>query len=359
MDDGMSVELVDCCDDALLEFLFRCDSDVAQDGAGKFGKEALDEIEPGAVLGREGEFEAAGRLIGEPSFGFLGNVRGMIVEDQLDRRVGWIGGVEKLEEFDEFAAAVAILDQSVNRAVALIFMIAREGRVRAGLGRQIRGGRGYRLDAGLLVIGDDRHRVARLLLRCGRGLFNDLDLAVDAQNFRHLGFELGVAAFQVVAHLVRLDLLLIEYLAQSALNQLAKAGVPFGWALLARVTSQKPRRPQFVRIAQVLRLAAGQRDQPCPGLGSDRRLLARPGTIVERRHWTVGQRPLNAAAGPSDDAPPKLDPPQRTRGLSGKPTAFALARPGSPAPFASVLSKRASPNPLLRSTTQSLVAVPS
>jgi hypothetical protein len=89
-----------------------------------------------------------------------------------------------LEEFDEFAAAVAILDQSVNRAgeqvdagqqadraVALIFMIAREGRVRAGLGRQIRGGRGYRLDAGFLVIGDDRHRVARLFLRCGRGLF--------------------------------------------------------------------------------------------------------------------------------------------------------------------------------------------
>jgi hypothetical protein len=28
----------------------------------------------------------------------------MIVEDQLDRRVGRIGGVEKLEEFDEFAA---------------------------------------------------------------------------------------------------------------------------------------------------------------------------------------------------------------------------------------------------------------
>ena len=116
MDDRMSVELVDGGDDALLEFLFRCDSDVAQDGAGKFGKEALDEIEPGAVPGREGEFEAAGRLLGEPSFGFLGNVRGMIVEDQFDRRVGWIGGVEKLEEFDEFAAAVAILDQSVNRA---------------------------------------------------------------------------------------------------------------------------------------------------------------------------------------------------------------------------------------------------
>ena len=81
MDDRMSVELVDCGDDALLESCFDA-ADVAQDGAGKFGKEALDEIEPGAVLGREGEFEAAGRLLGEPSFGFLGNVRGMIVEDR-------------------------------------------------------------------------------------------------------------------------------------------------------------------------------------------------------------------------------------------------------------------------------------
>ena len=87
MDDGVSIELVHGGDDALLEFLFRCDADVAQDGAGKLGKEALDEIEPGAVLGREGEFESAGGLLGEPSFGFLGDVRRMIVEDQLDRRM--------------------------------------------------------------------------------------------------------------------------------------------------------------------------------------------------------------------------------------------------------------------------------
>src|SRR5271166_5048402 len=46
--------------------------------------------------------------------------------------------------------------------------------------------------------------------------------------------------------------------------------------MLARVASQEPRRPQLVRIAQVLRLATGQRDQPCLGLGGDRRLLARP-----------------------------------------------------------------------------------
>jgi hypothetical protein len=49
-------------------------------------KEALDEVEPGAVLGREGEREAARRLSGEPSSGFFGDMRRVVVQDQLDRR---------------------------------------------------------------------------------------------------------------------------------------------------------------------------------------------------------------------------------------------------------------------------------
>src|SRR6202040_2884678 len=53
--------------------------------------------------------------------------------------MGRIGGIEKLEKFDEFAAAMAVLDEGVNLAVqqinpgqqtdgavALVFMIARE-----------------------------------------------------------------------------------------------------------------------------------------------------------------------------------------------------------------------------------------
>ena len=49
-------------------------------GAGpRLGEEALDEVEPRAVLGREGELEAADRSRGEPDFGFSGDVRGMIV----------------------------------------------------------------------------------------------------------------------------------------------------------------------------------------------------------------------------------------------------------------------------------------
>ena len=59
MDDGMAVEFIHGGHDAVLEFLFGRDADVAQHRAGELGEEALDEIEPGAVLGREGKFEAA------------------------------------------------------------------------------------------------------------------------------------------------------------------------------------------------------------------------------------------------------------------------------------------------------------
>ena len=86
----------------------------------------------------------------------------MIVEDQLDRCVGRIRGIEELEEFNEFAAAVAVLDEGVDlageqidagqqadRSVALVLVVARESRMSAGLGRQVRGGRGNCLNAGL------------------------------------------------------------------------------------------------------------------------------------------------------------------------------------------------------------------
>ena len=74
---------------------------MAQDRACELGEEALDQVEPGAVLGREGEREPARGSGGEPGIGFSGDVRGMIVENQLDRGAGWISGIKQLEEFDE------------------------------------------------------------------------------------------------------------------------------------------------------------------------------------------------------------------------------------------------------------------
>ena len=38
----------------------------------------------------------------------------MVVENDLDRGVGGVGGVEEPVELDEFAAAVAFLDQGVD-----------------------------------------------------------------------------------------------------------------------------------------------------------------------------------------------------------------------------------------------------
>jgi hypothetical protein len=80
--------------DALPELLLGCHPDVTQYRAGKLGEEALDEIEPGATDEREGELEAAGRSSGEPASGLLRYMSGMIVENQLNRGAGRIGGIE-------------------------------------------------------------------------------------------------------------------------------------------------------------------------------------------------------------------------------------------------------------------------
>src|SRR5208282_1498807 len=163
---------------------------------------------------------------------------------------------EKLEEFNEFAAAVAVVDEGVDlageqidagqqadRAVALVLVIAREGRMSAGLGRQVRGGRGDRLNAGLLIVGYNRHRIARFLFCGRRRLLDEPYFAIDAQNLRHLLLELRIAAFQVVADLVRLYLLLIEDFAQRALSQLGEASVPLRRPMLTRMAGEQSRRP--------------------------------------------------------------------------------------------------------------------
>jgi hypothetical protein len=180
MDDRMPVDVIHGRHDAILELLFGCNTNVAQDGTCELGKETFDEVQPGSVLGGERKFEATRRLLGEPSFRLLGDVRGMIVEDQLDRRAGWVSSIDKLQKFNEFATTMAVLYQSMDlaghqvdasqqadRTETLIFMIAGEGRMPARLRRQVRRRAGNRLEPRLLVIGDDRNGVAGLVLRCG------------------------------------------------------------------------------------------------------------------------------------------------------------------------------------------------
>ena len=71
MNDGLLIEVIHGGPDAILEFLFGCDTDMTQDGAGEFGEEALDEVEPGTVRGSEGEFETVRGLLREPGSGLF------------------------------------------------------------------------------------------------------------------------------------------------------------------------------------------------------------------------------------------------------------------------------------------------
>lgn len=123
-------------------------------------------------LGVKVEFGAPAWSRGEAGSGFSRDVRGMIIEDQLDRSVRRIGGINKPKELDELSTAVAIFDKGVDlageqinpsqqaeRAMAFVFMVTRKGGVDARLGRQIRRRRCDGLDSRLLVTGDDRHRL--------------------------------------------------------------------------------------------------------------------------------------------------------------------------------------------------------
>jgi hypothetical protein len=174
-------------------------------------------------------------------------------------------------------------------------MVAREGRMNAGLGRQIGGRRCDCLDTGLLVVGDDCYLVAHLLLRPRGGPLEELHFTIDAQHLGHFFRKVRVAVFQIVADLVRLYFFLIEDLAHRALRQVGEARVPLGWAVLARMAGEKPRRPQFMRIAQIFRLPTRQRRQPGFRFHRDCRLPAGARAIVQRCHRALGHRSLNAA----------------------------------------------------------------
>ena len=88
MNDWIMVEVIHRGHETVLELLFGCDADMAQDRAGELGEEAFDEIEPGAMLGSEGELKSAGGLLSEPSSGLPGDVRRIHIEKSNESRCG-------------------------------------------------------------------------------------------------------------------------------------------------------------------------------------------------------------------------------------------------------------------------------
>src|SRR5215469_5665909 len=169
---------------------------------------------------RERERKAANRLRGKPARGLARDMGGMVVENDLDRGVGRVSPVEELKKLDEFAAAVAFLDQGMDvtgeqidtrhqgqGAVALVLVIAHHSRADAGKWRAIRRGRSDRLNPWFLVVRDDGEAPATAVLALVLPAFSlathHRHLPVDTEDFGHFGLELRIALLQVVAHLVR------------------------------------------------------------------------------------------------------------------------------------------------------------
>jgi hypothetical protein len=126
-------------------------------------------------------------------------------------------------------------------------------------------------------------------------LLQQLDFAIDAQDLGHLLIEQGIAAFQIIAHLVRLDLVRGENLAQRALSKFGEAFVSCRRTMFANVSRQQPRRAQFVRIAEILGFAAGKIDNESSRLFGDDTLASRARTVVESSHDAGPFRPLQAS----------------------------------------------------------------
>jgi hypothetical protein len=103
VDDRLTVEIIEIDHDSLLEFGFRSHPDATQDRSRHLREEALDQVEPGTMLWREDEAEAALALCGKPRVGLFRHACRMIVQNDLDRGIGRVGRVELLEKADEFA----------------------------------------------------------------------------------------------------------------------------------------------------------------------------------------------------------------------------------------------------------------
>ena len=93
---------------------------------------------------------------------------------------------------------------------------------------------------------------------------------------------------------MRLDFFLVEDFTHRALRQMGKARISLRRSVLTGMAGEKPGRPQFVRIAQVLRFPACQRHQPSFGFERDRRFPTGTRAIVERGHRAFDYGALDA-----------------------------------------------------------------
>jgi hypothetical protein len=107
-------------------------------------------------------------------------------------------------------------------------------------------------------------------------------LPVDVQHLLHLHVKLGVAALQIILDLMRLHGLRAQNLGNRSARQVLQTRMAGGPAMLADVLGQQARRPQLLRVPQLLGLLAGQRHHPSPCFGGQSRASAAPRQVLQR-----------------------------------------------------------------------------
>jgi hypothetical protein len=158
-------------------------------------------------------------------------MRGVIIQDQLDRGIRGINCIEPFEEAGEFARPMTLLDTRMYRAgepvearvlaisarfaifdpgeqaegaMALVFMVLGEALLDPRVWWQVGCSIADRLDARLFVGGDDRDvpSLACSLAGIGTVRTQNRDLAINVEYFSHCLFKRRVAPFQVIADFV-------------------------------------------------------------------------------------------------------------------------------------------------------------
>jgi len=157
---GFAVVLAEVAVDRGLQVDQRVEDAALQAPAGERGEEGLDRIGPGARGGRE--MERPARVPGEPGAHLGVLVGGIVIEDRVNELAGRHGGLDAVEETDEFLVAMARHALADHRAVEDIQRSEQRGRAvpdiivghRPGptfLHRQTRLGAVERLNLRLLV----------------------------------------------------------------------------------------------------------------------------------------------------------------------------------------------------------------
>ena len=120
------------------------------------------------------------------------------------------------------------------------------------------------------------------------------DIAVDHEHLMHLPVEVGIALLQVVADLVRFELVLVEDAPDRTLAGTGKTRKPGLFRLFANIARQRRNAPQFCGQADILGLGACHADDPSLCFAGDFGLIWTMVGILQSRLNACRQRLVDA-----------------------------------------------------------------